>query len=251
MKNFTRFRMWQIKLLQYSSLTAILFTPLVSFSWTSILIMVIAYYAYSGIGVSMMLHRYWTHRSFEFKWKWLEVLLTLFACFAGRGSPLAWTHIHRDHHSNSDTPLDPHAPGDSLKLFSFKTTEIKKVKLYMIRDMLSNYNVHLHDYYLLLLIGYAVALFMIGGFSALYFAWLVPMTMYQLSQDLWNHYAHTPTVGVQPFETGDNSRNVKWLWPLVLGEAWHNNHHASPKDARLGRGWELDPVMLLINALRK
>ena len=37
--------------------------------------------------------------------------------------------------------------------------------------------------------------------------------------------------GRQRFDTGDESRNLAWLAPLSLGEAWHNNHHAFPTSA--------------------
>ena len=37
--------------------------------------------------------------------------------------------------------------------------------------------------------------------------------------------------GRKRFVTGDESRNLAWLAPLSLGEAWHNNHHAFPTSA--------------------
>ena len=58
--------------------------------------------------------------------------------------------------------------------------------------------------------------------------------------------------GRQRFETGDESRNLAWLAPLSLGEAWHNNHHAFPTSAEHGlRRWELDPSALVIRALER
>jgi stearoyl-CoA desaturase (delta-9 desaturase) len=58
--------------------------------------------------------------------------------------------------------------------------------------------------------------------------------------------------GRRPFATGDESRNLAWLAPLSLGEAWHNNHHAFPTSDRhaLGR-WQLDPSAWLITALER
>ncbi|HEY2637118.1 MAG TPA: acyl-CoA desaturase, partial [Solirubrobacteraceae bacterium] len=40
--------------------------------------------------------------------------------------------------------------------------------------------------------------------------------------------------GRRPFATGDESRNLAWLAPFSLGEAWHNAHHAFPTSARHG-----------------
>jgi stearoyl-CoA desaturase (delta-9 desaturase) len=58
--------------------------------------------------------------------------------------------------------------------------------------------------------------------------------------------------GRKRFPTGDESRNLLWLAPLSLGEAWHNNHHAFPTSAAHGlRRWELDPSALVIRGLEK
>jgi stearoyl-CoA desaturase (delta-9 desaturase) len=47
--------------------------------------------------------------------------------------------------------------------------------------------------------------------------------------------------GKRKFDTPDHSRNLAWLAPLSLGEAWHNNHHAFPTSYRHGlRFWQLD-----------
>ncbi len=40
--------------------------------------------------------------------------------------------------------------------------------------------------------------------------------------------------GRRRFATKDESRNLLWLAPLTIGEAWHNNHHAFPTSAAHG-----------------
>jgi stearoyl-CoA desaturase (Delta-9 desaturase) len=58
--------------------------------------------------------------------------------------------------------------------------------------------------------------------------------------------------GRRPFATGDESRNLAWLAPLTLGEAWHNNHHAFPTSAHHGLGrWQLDPSAWLIVGMER
>ena len=37
--------------------------------------------------------------------------------------------------------------------------------------------------------------------------------------------------GRRRFDVEDESRNVFWLAPLSMGEAWHHNHHAFPTSA--------------------
>jgi stearoyl-CoA desaturase (delta-9 desaturase) len=60
--------------------------------------------------------------------------------------------------------------------------------------------------------------------------------------------------GRKRFDIEDESRNVFWLAPLSMGEAWHHNHHAFPTSAFHGlRPWErlADPTGLLIALLEK
>ena len=58
--------------------------------------------------------------------------------------------------------------------------------------------------------------------------------------------------GRQRFETHDESRNLAWLAPFTLGEAWHNNHHAFPTSARHGMGrWELDLSGMVISTMER
>ncbi len=58
--------------------------------------------------------------------------------------------------------------------------------------------------------------------------------------------------GRQKFNTKDESRNLLWLTPLSMGEAFHNNHHAFPTSAAHGMGrWDVDPSKWVINAMEK
>ena len=60
--------------------------------------------------------------------------------------------------------------------------------------------------------------------------------------------------GRKRFDVEDESRNVFWLAPLSMGEAWHHNHHAFPTSAFHGlRFWErmADPTGLVISLLEK
>jgi fatty-acid desaturase len=60
------------------------------------------------------------------------------------------------------------------------------------------------------------------------------------------------TFGRRAFDTDDESRNLGWLAPLALGEAWHNNHHAFPTSAAHGmRPWQLDPTAWVITSLER
>jgi fatty-acid desaturase len=41
------------------------------------------------------------------------------------------------------------------------------------------------------------------------------------------------------------------MWPFILGDAWHNNHHHNPKlYSTKYKKWEVDPVAKLINIIK-
>lgn len=219
--------------------------------WTPVHVGVTAlfFYVYSALGVSLVLHRYYAHKAFEFRHPVLRYVFLTVSVLAARGSPLAWVHIHRQHHMNSDGPADPHKP-DKLKLFSFKSTYIKQFKVFLIKDLMTKEQIFIHEYYLVLVCIWPILLGLIDT-QLLYFAWLLPVCLNQIAQDLWNYYSHVD-VGYRNYSTKDNSRNVPGLWPLILGEAWHNNHHANPKDCSTSkRYWEVDPLALLTKVISK
>lgn len=67
-----------------------------------------------------------------------------------------------------------------------------------------------------------------------------------------NWFAHK--VGAVHFTMKNKSRN---LWPfdvIMLGEAYHNNHHKHPSAVNFGRRWyQVDPIypiLLILNRLR-
>jgi stearoyl-CoA desaturase (delta-9 desaturase) len=64
-----------------------------------------------------------------------------------------------------------------------------------------------------------------------------------------NHYR---SLGYTNYTLRDNSINSPWVFPLILGEAWHNNHHGDPKNGNYGgrHWWELDPTWWLIKLVR-
>jgi stearoyl-CoA desaturase (delta-9 desaturase) len=58
--------------------------------------------------------------------------------------------------------------------------------------------------------------------------------------------------GYRNFATDDCSTNNKYLWPFILGDAWHNNHHGnSVTKTTQVKWWELDPVRYIIKVIEK
>lgn len=220
------------------------------FTLSNILLVVVSFYIYSILGLSMTLHRYYTHKSFEMH-PILHWLFTFISILTGRGSPLGWVYIHRLHHAFSDTDKDPHGPKTmGFKLFGFKPIESKtKPNMFIVKDLMNVNQVFINKYYLLIIITWLLVLSMID-ISLVYFTWILPVFLVHLSQNSFNHFAHL--YGYRNFETKDNSTNNIWLWPFILGDAWHNNHHANAeKFSTKINNYEFDPVATFINIIKK
>lgn len=205
----------------------------------------IFYFLYCGIGVGMMLHRFYSHKSFQFKSSAVQKLFTACAVLAGRGSPIGWVYVHREHHAYSDTDKDPHAPTTKTMLLPHKTSVSDKVNLRIIRDLLDKENVFINDWYMLIHIVFAVLLTMINPWLTV-FVWAVPVFITATMMDLSTYFNHT--IGYRNFNSRDNSKN-NWLFGYAMfGEGWHNNHHHNPKLVSTKiKWWEFDLIGKVIN----
>mgnify|MGYP003652035380 CR=1 FL=1 len=223
------------------------------FTWSNIIIMIVSFYVLNLLGIWMTLHRYYSHKSFEFKNAFLKWFFTLLAVIAGRGSPLGWVYLHRKHHAYSDTEQDPHSPKYlGYKLFGFnhyKKQEEEKMQLFLIKDMMTKEHLFIHKWYMLIML-FFIALFALVNVESLYFIWVVPSFLIQISQYNFNYFGHM--YGYRNFETRDDSRNNKWLFPILLGEAWHNNHHYDAKNYSMKQNkYEYDPMSNFIQLIKK
>jgi stearoyl-CoA desaturase (delta-9 desaturase) len=71
-----------------------------------------------------------------------------------------------------------------------------------------------------------------------------------VTQTMFNYFAHMK--GYRNFETTDRSTNNLYLWPFILGDAWHNNHHANAQLVSTKvRRHEYDPISILINFIKQ
>lgn len=217
----------------------------------NLMIAVIFFYLYSIIGVSLTLHRFYSHKSFEFKHAIVRWMCTIIAILAGRGSPLGWVYVHRLHHAYSDQDGDPHSPHNlGFKLFGFRHIEDHsgKMKIFLVKELMTKEQIFINKYYLAFILGLGVIVGSISP-SFFYFAWIVPVMLVQLSQNSFNYFCHMR--GHRNFETKDTSTNNIFMWPFILGDAWHNNHHANAaKQSTTVQKWELDPVSKLIDIIK-
>lgn len=233
-------------LLQILSFAIMFFGAFViNFSWSYIILSIIAFYCYSILGVSMMLHRYYSHKSFNLhpvvKW-----VFTAFAVLAGRGSPLGWVYIHRIHHATSDTEKDPHSPHyDTFKFVGFKPVydDTKKINYFIVKELLTPAHIRIDKYYMLIILLFISILAAID-YNLVVYAWALPVFAVSVSQICFNYFCHMN--GYRNFDTRDKSTNNVFMWPFILGDAWHNNHHAQAQNLSAKvRWWEFDPVAVL------
>jgi stearoyl-CoA desaturase (delta-9 desaturase) len=229
-------------------------------------VLAVAFYYITGLGISIGFHRYFTHLSFKAK-RGLRVALAIAGSMAVEGPVLTWVADHRRHHKFSDREGDPHSPwrfGDDWRalakglmwahvgwLFDDDRTSRQK----FCPDLLADRTISgISRLFPALVAVSFLAPALLGGLwswswhgalTAFFWASLVRVTF--LHHVTWSINSICHTFGKEDFEARDKSRNVNWLAILSFGESWHNWHHADPTCARHGvlRG-QIDTAARLI-----
>jgi len=220
--------------------------------WHDVVI-AIAFYLVAGLGISIGLHRYFTHGSFKAV-RGFKIALAVAGSLAIEGPVITWVADHRRHHKYSDKEGDPHSPwrfGNDWKalskglafahtgwLFDGDVTSPEK----FCPDWLADSDVaRISRWFPWLVTASLLAPALIGGIwsmswqgavTAFFWASLVRVAF--LHHVTWSINSICHTFGKEEFEVRDKSRNVSWLAILSFGESWHNLHHADPTCARHG-----------------
>lgn len=223
------------------------------FTLFNLIIALVSFYILNILGNWMTLHRYFSHKSFEFKNDILKWFFTLLSVLSGRGSPLGWSYLHRKHHVYSDTEKDPHSPKYlGYKIFGFghyKKQEEEPMQIFLVKDLMTKEQLFIHKWYIAIVLSFVFALAIIN-LELLYFIWILPAFLVHISQTNFNYFGHT--TGYRNFVTKDDSRNNIWLFPFILGEAWHNNHHYDAKNYSMKKKpYEYDPMATIIDIIKK
>ena len=220
--------------------------------WHDILLAV-AFYYLSGLGVSVGLHRYFTHGSFKAK-RGFKIALAIAGSLAIEKPVITWVADHRRHHKYSDKDGDPHSPwrfGTDARalakglafahigwMFEGDVTSEERFCPDWLADSdisaISRWFPGLVAASLLAppLIGGLWSMSWQGAVTAFFWATLVRIAF--LHHITWSINSICHTFGTAEFEVRDKSRNVSWLAILSFGESWHNLHHADPTCARHG-----------------
>ena len=241
--------------------------------WNDIFVFVLLY-VLTGLGVTVGFHRLLTHRAFRTN-RVIRAALAMLGSAAIEGPVISWVADHRKHHAFTDQLGDPHSPHLSgagligaIKglwhahvgwLFeSVGTAERERFAADLIKDRVLRVIDKLFGLWVIVsfAIPFAIGWLIGGGFgSALTCVlWGGFVRVFLLHHVTWSINSICHFFGRRRFDIEDESRNVFWLAPLSMGEAWHHNHHAFPTSAFHGLSpWErvADPTGLLIALLEK
>jgi stearoyl-CoA desaturase (delta-9 desaturase) len=236
--------------------------------------LLVGFYVITAIGITLGFHRMFTHRAFQSSRAFKAVIAAL-GSMAVQGSVITWVADHRKHHAFTDHEGDPHSPHlagpgvvGAVKglwhahvgwLFeSVGTAERERFAPDLVKDKLMRAMDKLFAVWVVLgfAIPFALGWIVGGGIGTALTAllWGGFVRVFLLHHVTWSINSICHFVGRRRFEVDDESRNVFWLAPLSMGEAWHHNHHAFPTSAYHGlRFWErmADPTGLLISALER
>ena len=226
-------------------------------------------YSLTGVGITVGFHHYFTHRCFE-TFSGIKILLAVLGSMAGHGPLISWTATHRCHHKYSDGPHDPHSPNLHGAGAFGRIKGLWHAHMgWLLNSSLPNSSLFAKDlirdpalrvvnrlYLLWVLMGLAIPA-LLGGILTVSWngAWL-GLLWGGLVRFFFGFHATcsinslTHSIGRRPWGTREQSTNLALLALPTFGEAWHNNHHASPASAKFGlRWWQLDLGYLVIRGL--
>lgn len=231
------------------------------------LVIAVVFYLLTGFGVTIGLHRLFTHRSFAPN-RTLKIAFAVLGSMAVEGSVTSWVATHRRHHMFSDHAGDPHSPhrygnhgAALLRGIAFShvgwlfVSDASSAARYA-PDMLRDPDIQRVDRLFPVLavaslaipfgIGYGLSGTVAGALSALLWGGLVRMAL--LHHVTWSVNSLCHSFGGRSDGTKDRSTNL-WILAIVsLGDNWHNVHHAHPAWARHGaHPGMVDPSAWLIH----
>lgn len=228
--------MWKYRVLLLSGFLALgigIFYAATTTIWWLAASIVYNFVVVAHLGLSVSMHRYFSHRAFRTTPIKHKILLAL-SMIPGVGSPLTYGTMHRHHHVHSDTELDTHSPKHgffhSWVLFGaynhkfYQDKQVNRIPKDLYRDKTVKW-MHEHYYKLFLLV--VVLTSLIDWRITIYFI-LMPVAYNMLNSFHFTWSSHVPWWfgNYRNFETKDDSQNNK-LVSYMIGEL-HNNHHANP-----------------------
>jgi stearoyl-CoA desaturase (Delta-9 desaturase) len=227
----------------------------------------------SMIGMSLGLHRYFTHRAFKTS-DTLRIILAILGCMSAQGPMISWVAVHRRHHECSDHIGDPHSPNPALikegpfatlrglwhAHVGWLTDHEYPSPVYYAPELIRDKTISkINRYYAVwIVMGLLIPTVLggmihgswLGAFQG--FLWGGVVRMFVVDNAILSINSFSHIYGTRSFQTNDNSRNNPWVSILTFGESWQNNHHAFETSAALGlKWWQIDLGYWVIWILEK
>ena len=229
-----------------------------------IFLFIVAHWYLSLFAQSFFHHRYSAHQMFTMP-KWVEKFFFVFS-FVAQGSsymsPKVYGALHRLHHIHADKEEDPHSPKFSsnfIKLMvktyhKFAGIQSGEIK---VDDAISQ---NLPDWQWFDKMAGSLIVKILWGLFYVYFYYLfatewwmylfIPahIVMGPIHGTVVNWFAHK--IGYTNYKVEDTSKNLMPFDIFMLGEGYHNNHHAQGNKANFARKWyEIDPIYPIIRLM--
>jgi len=224
-----------------------------TFAWA------VAYYFFSGLGITAGYHRLWAHRAYNAS-KPLQYMLACMGTSAVQGSIHWWARGHRAHHRYTDTDLDPYGAHNGL-LWSHLGWMIVKPRrkpgVADISDLRRNSVIKFqHRFYIPLILGFGFILpTIVGGLGwgdwrgAFFYAGICRLVFVHHSTFCVNSLAHW--LGDATFDSKHTPRDHFFTALVTVGEGYHNFHHQFPMDYRNATKWhQYDPTKWFIIGMK-
>jgi stearoyl-CoA desaturase (delta-9 desaturase) len=211
-------------------------------------------------------HRYAAHGAFSMTKRWERFFYTITYITQGSSyiSPRVYAIMHRMHHAYTDTDMDPHSPKfDKSILAMMRRSREVSVSIYNNTMAIEpRFIKNLPDWIGLDKIAHSMwsRLGWIAIYTSIYIlfapsAWwylLLPIhiLMVPIHGMIINWFAHK--FGATNFKMKNTSTNLFKIDLLMMGEAYHNNHHKNPSSVNFGFKWyELDPTYQIMRLLKQ
>ena len=227
----------------------------------AVLIFFVLHWYLSLFCQTFFLHRYAAHSAFQTSrgWEKFFYILTFITQGSSYMSARTYALLHRLHHAYTDTEDDPHSPTYSKNAIDLmnqtrkKYADIYNRKVVVEEKFLKNlpdwkaFDRIAHPWFTRLLWIVAYVAFYIYFATAPWQYIFLPLTILigPVHGGIINWFAHK--YGHTNFAMNNTSKNLFYIDVLMLGEAYHNNHHKFPSSINFGvKRNEIDPIYFII-----
>ena len=223
----------------------------VPFSWPLVALCIGSYYL-RMFALTAGYHRYFSHRTYKMN-RFTQFMMAWLGSTCVQKGVLWWAANHRLHHHHSDQPEDVHSPVQRgfwwSHVGSILSEYHEETQWDQVKDLAKYPELRwLNRYHLIPGIAYAVVMFLLGGWPALVWGFVVSTILLWHGTFTINSLSHV--YGSRRYTTTDDSRNNFWLALITLGEGWHNNHHAYMTSTAQGfYWWEIDGSYYVLKVL--